>query len=80
MARSQLSECLLLKPGIRDSYPVMSNLISTVYFMEKSQIKKKSPGLVVMGADSCSKGCGFKSQHRIFDGHFSHLFVVIIVK
>ena len=29
-----------------------------------------SPGLVVMGGDSCSEGCGFKSQHRILDGHF----------
>ena len=35
-----------------------------------------SPGLVVMGGNSCSKGCGFKSQHRILDGHFSHYFVV----
>ena len=39
-----------------------------------------SPGLVVMGGDSCSKGRGFESQHRLLDGHFSHLFVVIIVK
>ena len=29
-----------------------------------------SPGLVVMGGDSCSEGCGFKSQHRMLDGHF----------
>ena len=43
------------------------------------QYVAKSPGLVVMGGDSCSKGCGFKSQHRILDGHFSHLFVVKIV-
>ena len=28
------------------------------------------PGLVVMGRDSCSKGHGFESQHRILDGHF----------
>ena len=35
-------------------------------------------GLVVMGEDSCSKGCGFKSQHHILDGHFSHIFVVKI--
>ena len=26
-----------------------------------------------------SEGRGFKSQHRILDGHFSHLFVVKIV-
>ena len=38
-----------------------------------------SPGLVVMGGDSCSEGCGFESQHCILDGHFSHIFVVKIV-
>ena len=31
--------------------------------------KVKSPALVVMGGDSCSKGCGFELQHRILDGH-----------
>ena len=29
-----------------------------------------SPGLMVMGGDSCSKGREFESQHRILDGHF----------
>ena len=38
-----------------------------------------SPGLVVMGRDSCSKGRGFESRHRILDGLFSHIFVVKIV-
>ena len=38
-----------------------------------------SPGLVVMGGDSCSKGREFESGHHIMDGHFSHLFVVKIV-
>ena len=40
-----------------------------------------SPGLVVMGGDSCSKGRGFESRRRILDGHniFSHIFVVKIV-
>ena len=38
-----------------------------------------SPGLVVMGGDSSSEGCGFKSWHQILDGHFSHTFVVKIV-
>ena len=32
-----------------------------------------------MGGDSCFKGCGFESQQRILDEHFSHLFVVRIV-
>ena len=31
-----------------------------------------SLGIVVMGDNSCSAGCGFKSRHRILDGHFSH--------
>ena len=32
-------------------------------------IEGGSPGLVVMGGYSRSKGCGFKSQCRILDGH-----------
>ena len=35
-----------------------------------------SPGLVVMGGDSCSEGCGFESQHRILDGHFFHIYLL----
>ena len=39
-----------------------------------------SPGLVAMGGDSCSKGCEFKSRHRILDGHFfKYLFAVKFV-
>ena len=40
-----------------------------------------SPGLVVMGGELCSKGCGFESWRHIMDGHniFSHKFVVRIV-
>ena len=34
---------------------------------------------MIMGADSCSEGCGFESQHHILDGHFSHLFAVKIL-
>ena len=37
-----------------------------------------SPGLVVMGGDSVSKGRRFRSKHHILDGHFSYLFVVKI--
>ena len=36
-------------------------------------------GLVVMGGDSRPEGCGFESQHRIPDGHISHLFAVKIL-
>ena len=28
-----------------------------------------SPGLVVMGDDSCSRGRGFESRHHILDGY-----------
>ena len=38
-----------------------------------------SPGLVVMGDDSCLRGCGFESQRHVLDGYFSHMFVVKIV-
>ena len=31
-----------------------------------------SPGLVVLGVDSCSKGRQFETRHRLLDGHFSH--------
>ena len=34
-----------------------------------------SPGLVVMGGYSCSKGRGFQSRYHLLDGHFSHIFV-----
>ena len=39
-----------------------------------------SPGLAVMGGDTCSECCGSKSQHCLLDVHFSHLFVVKIAK
>ena len=41
--------------------------------------KGGSPGLVIMGGDSCSEGHEFKFQLHILDGHLSHLFVVRIV-
>ena len=41
---------------------------------KKGERKRESPGLVVMGGDSRSKGRGFESRHRILDGLdiFSH--------
>ena len=35
-----------------------------------------SPGLVVMGRESRFEGRGFESQHRIQDGHISHIFAI----
>ena len=34
------------------------------------RINGRSPGLVVMGDDSCLRGCVFESQCYILDGHF----------
>ena len=28
---------------------------------------------MVMGGDSCFKGCEFESQHHILDGHIFHI-------
>ena len=36
----------------------------------KQILEGGSPGLVVMGRDSCFKGRGFESWHHILDGHF----------
>ena len=51
--------------------------------MNKTDLKQynrgESPGLVVIGGGSCSKGHEFESRHHILDGYFSHLFVVRIV-
>ena len=38
-----------------------------------------SPGLVVMGGDSCTEGRGFESQCCILDGHFFTLICCKIV-
>ena len=52
---------------------------SSRWLANKKDILGGNPGLVLMGGDPCAKGRQFESQHRILDGHFSHLFVVKIV-
>ena len=47
--------------------------------MEQFLMLEGSPGLSVMGGDSCSKCHGFKFQHCILDGLFSHIFVAKLV-
>ena len=42
----------------------------TSHITNKNMPLGGSPGLVVMGDDSCSKCCGFESWLRILDGHF----------
>ena len=37
------------------------------------------PGLVVIKSGSQSEGRGFKSQHCMLDGHFSHQFAIKLV-
>ena len=56
-------------------------LPKTKYDLEKwpKGLEGGCPGLVVMGGDSFSEGCGFKFRHCTQDGHFSHIFVVKIV-
>ena len=53
----------------------LHRLMKKVFYVKKlkrDQLKKKmgrSPGLVVMGGDSCSKGRDFESRHHILGGH-----------
>ena len=80
-----LSAPTILPPRVRvPSAPstLLSFTVFVLYFScEKDEnkngfgqtFKKRkggSPGLVVMGRDSRSKGHGFESRHRILDGHF----------
>ena len=53
--------------------------IRTTTSMEHFLMLEGSPGLSVMGGDSCSKCHGFKFQHCILDGHVSHIFVAKLV-
>ena len=41
---------------------------------------KQSPGLVVKGGDSCSRGRGYKLQHRILDGNFQINLLIVKIK
>ena len=46
-----------------------SGHVTIIKSFERSEVKEcfegESPGLVVMGGDSCSKGPGFKSQCKV---------------
>ena len=80
-------ECQSISIEFRRVFPALSgmkklvkNRMVTSYSMnldlsgKGKHIMGGSPGLVVMGGDSCSKGRGFESRRRILDGHdiFSH--------
>ena len=59
-----------------ESY-VISCCLQTKTTTKKLLFGQESPGPVVMGGNSCSKGCRLESQHYIGTGWtFSHLFVV----
>ena len=49
---------------------------SESYFRVAKTVTNNRAGALVVGGGSCSKGHRFKTQHRILDGHFSHIFVV----
>ena len=65
------------RDGNSDFSPILQSHLRH-YFSIRSIPSPKigSSGVVVMGGDSCSKGCGFESQHHVLNGHFSHLFDV----
>ena len=57
-------------PALRLIFPFQKNMT-----IKKIIYLGGSPGLVVMGGDSRSEGCGFESQHHILDGYILLLFV-----
>ena len=69
-ARQKYYNNILMMHG-SNNLPVWFNKLNNFYL-------DGSPSLVVMGGDSYSEGCRFKSRHRILDGHFSHIFVIQI--
>ena len=59
-------------------------LLSTfnqIFYTTNCKLQSRSPGLVVMGGDSRSKGCEFESGPPILDGYFfTYLFVMCVWK
>ena len=73
--------CLAISIASRPDPESAVNGDSTVTCKQTKKAKDKdylgaSPGLVVMGGDSCSKGREFESRQRTLDGHFfTYLFI-----
>ena len=67
--------------GILERLEIKSQCALLDTFNKKFIVLGGSPGLVVMGGCSCSKGREFKSRRHILDGHdiCSHWFVVKFV-
>ena len=57
---------------------VMNKIDCSITMLGRNKTPWGSPGLVVMGDESCSRGHGFKSRRCILDGHFITSFVVKI--
>ena len=72
IGRVILLPCPPMGCGAVERYPAMAQ-------PTKEQLLGGSPGLVVMGRDSCSKGREFESWHCILEENFSHSFVIKIV-
>ena len=53
--------------NVASSFEVTSRVFRQTKTLTLSGV---SPGLVVIGGDSCFKGRVFESQHWILDGHF----------
>ena len=58
---------------LRQCYKAIMALIKIIQWGLNKSFTGRSPGLVVMGGDSYSKCCGFKSMCHIPDGHFFQL-------
>ena len=55
---------------MKDPSPDDSSSVVKLRTPRYSKYVGGSPGLVVMGGDSCSKGREFESLHHMLDGHF----------
>ena len=61
---------LLLERLVLCNVVYQAKNLNQLVCISNNGISRGSPGLVVMGRDSCSEGRGFEFQHRILDGHF----------
>ena len=69
-------ECQILSP--KKNFSIIlpkasvqkSRWLKKTFYSQPAENGWGSPGLVVMGGDSCSRGRGFESRYRILDGHY----------
>ena len=75
--KNRMTICTMILPLLHPLLSLFDNFINYKYIRNGSDLLCESPGLVVMGLDSSSKGHEFKYRHHILDGHFfTYLFVV----